>query len=99
VATDAHPVTEYGFVKSVYDPRYIELIGRLRAARRREDVTQRQLALRLGKSQSYVSKVETGERRVDLVELLVICEALGIPLAAVVPDQLRHQLERGPRGG
>lgn len=99
MAPITHPITEYRLVKSVHDPRYIELIGRLRLARRREGVTQGQLARRLGKSQSYVSKIETGERRVDLVELLVICETLGISLDAVVPEELRHLLESEPRGG
>jgi len=86
-------------VKSVRDPRYVELIGRLRSARRRAGVTQVGLGWRLGKSQSYVSKIETGERRLDLVELLVICEALGITLGAVVPRELRHLLESEPRDG
>jgi transcriptional regulator with XRE-family HTH domain len=79
-------------MKSVHDPRYVELIGRLRAARRGTGTTQGQLARRLGKSQSYVSKIETGERRVDLVELLVMCDALGVSLRALVPVELSHLL-------
>ena len=86
-------------MKSVHDPRYVEFIGRLRVARRGKDVTQGELARRLGKSQSYISKIETGERRVDVVELLVICEALGISLEAVVPRELRHGLESQPPDG
>ena len=41
---------------------------------------QTDLASRLGHPQSYVSKYESGERRLDLLELREICIALGIPL-------------------
>jgi transcriptional regulator with XRE-family HTH domain len=49
----------------------------LAAARRRANVTQDELAARLGKPQSTVSEIERGQRRVDVVELLVIARALG----------------------
>ena len=49
----------------------------LAAARRRANVTQQELAARLGKPQSFVSEYERGQRRVDVVELLVISRALG----------------------
>ena len=50
----------------------------LAAARRRANVTQQELAARLGKPQSFVSEYERGQRRVDVVELLVISRALGV---------------------
>jgi transcriptional regulator with XRE-family HTH domain len=50
----------------------------LAAARRRASVTQDELAARLGKPQSFVSEYERGQRRVDVVELLVISRALGV---------------------
>jgi transcriptional regulator with XRE-family HTH domain len=46
------------------------------------------LAARLGRPQSYISKIETGDRRVDLVEILDICRSLGVRLEAVVPIDL-----------
>lgn len=49
----------------------------LSAARRRANVTQQELAARLGKPQSLVSEYERGQRRIDVVELLVISRALG----------------------
>ena len=49
----------------------------LAAARRRTGVTQDELAAKLGKPQSFVSEYERGQRRVDVVELLVISRALG----------------------
>jgi transcriptional regulator with XRE-family HTH domain len=50
----------------------------LAAARTRSGATQRELAVRLGKPQSFVSYSESGQRRVDLLEFLVIVEALGL---------------------
>jgi hypothetical protein len=47
-------------------------------ARRRANVTQQELAVRLGKPQSFVSEYERGKRRIDVVELLVISRALGV---------------------
>jgi transcriptional regulator with XRE-family HTH domain len=50
----------------------------LAAARRQANVTQDELAARLGKPQSVVSEYERGQRRLDVVELLVISRALGV---------------------
>jgi len=49
----------------------------LAAARVRSGTTQRDLADRLGKPQSFVSAYESGQRRVDVQEFIVITEALG----------------------
>ena len=58
--------------------RYKVVGACLAAARRRANVTQQQLAATLGKPQSFVSEYERGQRRVDVVELFAICEALGV---------------------
>ena len=50
----------------------------LAAARRGVNVTQQELAAKLGKPQSFVSEYERGQRRVDVAELLVISRALGV---------------------
>ncbi len=49
----------------------------LRTIRREREVTQAELADRLAVPQSVISKVERGERRLDLAELKAVCEALG----------------------
>lgn len=46
-------------------------------ARLNAGVTQAELAVTLSVPQSFVSKYETGERRIDVVEFLCICRALG----------------------
>jgi len=38
------------------------------------------LAVKLGQPQSFISKYESGERRLDLLEIRQICHAVGIPL-------------------
>jgi DNA-binding XRE family transcriptional regulator len=62
--------------KSVHSKEYKVLTGLLIAARKRADLTQQEVAERLGRPQSFITKVEKGERRIDVVELLVICKAL-----------------------
>jgi len=47
-------------------------------------LTQAELASRLGKPQSYVSKFESGERKLELAELDAICDALGARLETLV---------------
>jgi len=62
------------------------LAGLLRQYRERAGQKQEELAELLGVPQSFVSKCETGERRVDLSELKTICAALKVPLSRVVRD-------------
>lgn len=54
---------------SLHNPRYEKLIEKLREAREEAGLTQIDAAIRLGKPQSWVSRCETKQRRVDLVEL------------------------------
>jgi transcriptional regulator with XRE-family HTH domain len=79
-------------MKSIFNPRYVEIIALLRAAREHKQVSQVELARRLGRPQSYVSKVETCERRIDLLELLTFCDALGITLKRIIPSELNYLL-------
>jgi transcriptional regulator with XRE-family HTH domain len=63
--------------KSVHTAEYAALLELLREARRRAGVSQVELAARLQKSQSFVSKVEVGETRLDVIRLRTILKALG----------------------
>lgn len=55
--------------KSTHTTEYRRVIGRLKQAREQLGLTQVQVAKKLGKPQSYVSKVESNERRIDVIEL------------------------------
>ena len=46
-------------------------------ARKTADLTQHELAKRLHKPQSFVAKYEGGERRIDVMEFVTICRAIG----------------------
>jgi transcriptional regulator with XRE-family HTH domain len=72
--------------RASHDARYRSLIETLKAARRKAGITQIELAERLGTRQQFVSKVESGERRLDVVELVDMGRALGIDVAALVAD-------------
>lgn len=65
--------------KSIYSSEYQVFLRQLREARIRAGLTQAQLAERLGQSQSFVSKCERGERRLDVVEARAFCIAIGTP--------------------
>jgi transcriptional regulator with XRE-family HTH domain len=70
--------------KSVSSKDYKLFLRHLRAERRRVGVTQTELAARLKETQTFVSKVERGERRIDVIELRAICSALGTSFPAFV---------------
>ena len=53
-----------------YRQRYRQFMKKLRSARQEASLTQVQVATKLGRPQSFVSKCESGERRVDVVELV-----------------------------
>lgn len=56
----------------------------LRQVRQEAGLTQAKLAGLLGKPQSFVSKYESGERRLDVLELREICVAVGISLESFI---------------
>ncbi|WP_145027411.1 helix-turn-helix domain-containing protein [Caulifigura coniformis] len=62
----------------------------LRGVRVSAGVTQQELAVLLDETQSYVSKCERGERRLDLVQLQAFCRALNHPLDVFVSEYLRR---------
>lgn len=55
--------------KSIFSNEHKLIISKLRLARRTTGLEQEQVAKLIGKTQSYVSKVESGQRRIDIVQL------------------------------
>lgn len=70
--------------KSVFTDEYAVVLQLLRQLRESAGVTQVEMAERLGQSQSFVSKYERGDRRLDVIQLRTICETLGSSLPAFV---------------
>lgn len=68
--------------KSIFSASQEKLQILLKEARREAGLNQVELAGKLKRPQSFVSKYENGERRLDMVELREICLALKIPLPA-----------------
>jgi transcriptional regulator with XRE-family HTH domain len=86
--------------KSIFTDEYEVLLNLLRETRQAAKFTQVQLAERLGQSQSFVSKVEIGERRLDLIQLRTICRHLGTTLPEFVSkleEGLATREKRRPR--
>jgi transcriptional regulator with XRE-family HTH domain len=68
-------------------PRYRQFLERLRSARADAGLTQEQVATRIGRPQSFVSKCESGDRRVDIIELEVFADAYGKALSYFLPPR------------
>ena len=81
--------------KSIYTKEYATFLRHLREARRASGVTQEELARRLKQTQSTVSKIERGERRLDVIELRRVCRALGINFPKFV-QRINNSLTRNP---
>jgi transcriptional regulator with XRE-family HTH domain len=78
--------------KSIHTPEYRLFLTLLRKQRDASELSQEQVASKLGLTQSAYSKFERGERRIDLVELAMICRALNVSLVSFVEqfDQALH---------
>jgi len=60
--------------KSIYTKEYRKVIERLKKARLEAGLKQIEVAKKLRKPQSYISKIERGERRIDITELKKIAD-------------------------
>jgi transcriptional regulator with XRE-family HTH domain len=83
--------------KTIHTDEYAALLALLREARRAAHLTQVELAEKIGQSQSFVSKAEVGERRLDVIQLRSICHALDTTLPALVA-KLEERLAKKARG-
>ncbi len=81
--------------KSITTTEYRALLRVLRRIRIESGITQVELAEKIDETQSFVSKVERGETRIDLIQLRTISHALGTNLAQLV-DRLEQELKPRP---
>ena len=74
-------------MKSIYSDDYINIISVLRAIRINKNITQAEMAKLLNTTQSFVSKVENRERRLDVIELLSWIDSLDVSFSDVLPEK------------
>ncbi|MDR2990472.1 MAG: helix-turn-helix domain-containing protein [Burkholderiaceae bacterium] len=72
--------------KSLHTPEYERFRALLVAARERAGLTQVEVSATLDRPQSFVAKYEGGERRLDIVEFVRVCSALGIDPHAILRE-------------
>jgi len=80
-------------VESIATKRHQRLIEILIDARKQAGIRQAELARRVGKTQTFVARIEAGQRRIDAVELLTLCEIIGIDPVKVVRKVLKVEGE------
>jgi len=65
-------------LKTIFSPEYVSLISALQASRKASGLSQAELAKKLDKPQSYISKIENKERRLDVIEYVQMCHSLNV---------------------
>ncbi len=64
--------------KSVFGGAHHHLVDALRSARERSGMRQADVAAKLGKDQSFISIIENSQRRIDVLEFIALCRAIGV---------------------
>jgi transcriptional regulator with XRE-family HTH domain len=75
--------------RSVFSKKYDRLRDLLVEARDSGDLTQAEVAKRLRRPQSFVSKYERGERRLDVIEFIEVSEVLGLDPCNILQQIMR----------
>lgn len=73
---------------TIRSPRQQLLIERVTEARKQAGLTQLMVAKRLGRHQPFIANIETGQRRVDLVELIELADIIGLDLHSLIDELL-----------
>ncbi len=79
--------------KSLHTPEYEHFRTLLIEAREKARLTQAEVSIKLGRPQSFVAKYEGGERRLDIIELLQVCRALGVDPQNII-SQIQARAKR-----
>ncbi|MEZ5942492.1 MAG: helix-turn-helix transcriptional regulator [Planctomycetaceae bacterium] len=77
--------------KTIYTTEYQTVLELLKELRHEAGISQVELADQLQQSQSFVSKYERGDRRLDIVQVRTICQQLGTTLSVFV-ENLENRL-------
>jgi transcriptional regulator with XRE-family HTH domain len=82
---------------TIYDPAYQRIVARLREARQHTGLTQAEVAKKLRRPQSYVSRAEAGQHRLDVLELLTFARIYGQPIDFFIQDATEPRRGRSRR--
>ena len=66
---EAEVVSNYGMSKTIYSKEHKYIVEQLKKARKEANLSQEEIAKILGKTQSYISKIESGQRKIDIIQL------------------------------
>jgi transcriptional regulator with XRE-family HTH domain len=72
--------------KTIYRPEHTALLSLLKKHRKAAGLTQVQCSKALERPQSFMSDVESGTRRLDIVQLRDLCKVLGISLQDLIAE-------------
>jgi len=75
--------------KRIYIAQRSQLVSLLHEIRIEAGLTQMEVAVRIERDQTFVSKYESGQRRLDVLEVREICQAIGITL-----EEFARRLEK-----
>ncbi|HEY3850301.1 MAG TPA: helix-turn-helix transcriptional regulator [Steroidobacteraceae bacterium] len=73
-------------MKHLRSPKHRALIASIAKARRAAGLTQRQLAAKLKRSNSFIWKLEAGERQVNVLEFIEIARTLGVKPTELIAE-------------
>lgn len=73
-------------MKAIYTQEHLYAVAQLRKARREIGYSQKQAAELLGKTQSHISKLESGQRRIDIVLLKMFARIYKKDLSFFIND-------------
>jgi len=78
--------------KSPFEEPYIEIIDRLIARRKELDMTQADVGVAFGEDQSFISRVERRQRRIDVWEFVRWCRILQLNPSAILDDMAASEI-------
>ncbi|RWX69621.1 XRE family transcriptional regulator [Mesorhizobium sp. M4B.F.Ca.ET.089.01.1.1] len=82
--------------KSVHSERHRMIAAALATQRRAKGMSQAEVAAALGRHQPFIANIESGERRVDLVELLDLARIIDLDVVAMVRELVRKSESADP---
>ena len=73
-------------MKTIYDPRYRRLIGKLKTVRHVQHLRQVDVATRLERTRKWLGKIETHDLRLDVLCFVRLCQVYGIKASRLIRD-------------